>query len=238
LAVKTPLSYKGTTQKCSFLADYPKSVAFHISIFYFPSILNQKSIRYVTNHPTKKNELLHLAQFIVMENHGQHEAAVGLAEQFSGEIESLWNEDMSVFDRSIFYVARNRGEIVGSVKVTHWDESTVLPIQRLFHLDLKMVRKMDPDYYNIWHVGRFAVARKQKDGAILLKKLLTLAIFDMCRDPHSLMVAECDSKFVRVLNLLGIKTQVLAPGIRYLGSETLPIYATHSQLEQFLKGNQ
>lgn len=173
----------------------------------------------------------------MIENHAQHEAAATLTAEFLEEVRSLWNEDIPMFDHSIFYVAKHKGEIVGSVKVTHWDENIVLPIQRLFHLDLQKIRCIEPGYYNVWHVGRFAIAKNEKDGAILLKKLLTLAIFHICQDPNSIMVAECDSKFVRVLNLLGIKTQVLAPGIRYLGSETLPIYSTHSKLQQFLRGN-
>ncbi len=48
------------------------------------------------------------------------------------------------------------------------------------------------------------------------------------------MVAECDKKFVRGLNLLGIKTKQLGPGIEYLGSETIPIYSTSEWLREFL----
>lgn len=48
------------------------------------------------------------------------------------------------------------------------------------------------------------------------------------------MVAECDRKFVRGLNLLGIQTGLLGGGIHYLGSETLPIYSTTESLSNFL----
>lgn len=50
----------------------------------------------------------------------------------------------------------------------------------------------------------------------------------------SIMVAECDRKFVRGLNLLGIQTGLLGRGIHYLGSETLPIYSTKEWLTNFL----
>jgi len=48
------------------------------------------------------------------------------------------------------------------------------------------------------------------------------------------MLAECDRKFVRVLNLIGLRTEQLAQGIDCLGSETLPVYSTQEWLASFL----
>lgn len=107
-----------------------------------------------------------------------------------------------------------------------------MPIERLFNVDLT---KIDNKVIkNIWHVGRFAISKGQKDGAWLLKKLITLAIYPICQDEESVMVAECDSKFMRGLNLIGIRTGILAPAIQYLGSETLPIYSTRDWLLTYL----
>ncbi|WP_162923741.1 hypothetical protein [Arachidicoccus soli] len=61
-----------------------------------------------------------------------------------------------------------------------------------------------------------------------------MAISTICSETNSLMVAECDKKFVKVLNLIGIKTEILAPSVFYLGSETLPIFSTYEWLYSFL----
>ena len=68
----------------------------------------------------------------------------------------------------------------------------------------------------------------------MLKNLIAIAIYPVCKADNSIMLAECDSKFVRVLNIIGLRTETLASGINYLGSETLPVYSTQEWLESFL----
>ncbi|MDE1193021.1 MAG: hypothetical protein PW786_12885 [Arachidicoccus sp.] len=144
---------------------------------------------------------------------------------------SLYEEDLSVFENSVFYVAKDNSEIVGSVKVTLWDRKTILPLEKLFGLNANNVFQNN-SLNNIWHVGRFAISKS--NGMLLLKKLLVMAISTICSETNSLMIAECDKKFVKVLNLLGIKTEVLAPSVFYLGSETLPIFSIYEWLYSFL----
>lgn len=157
---------------------------------------------------------------------------MGSAEGFLQAINSLVLEDTLMFEDSFFCVALKDSEIVGSVKVTRWNEDMVLPIQKLFNIDPAKFK--NKGFQSVWHIGRFAISKSEKDGAKLLKKLIALAIYPICCAPNSIMLAECDSKFVKVLNLLGLKTEVLAPGINYLGSETLPVYSTHEWLSVFL----
>jgi hypothetical protein len=106
-----------------------------------------------------------------------------------------------------------------------------LPIEKLFGLKVESIFSNN-DFYNIWHVGRFAISKS--NGMLLLKKLLIMAISKICSEANSLMIAECDKKFVKVLNLMGIQSEVLAPPVLYLGSETLPIYCTYERLHDFL----
>lgn len=147
-------------------------------------------------------------------------------------INALAIEDGDIFADSVFCVAIKNSEIVGSVKVTRWNENSLLPIQKLFNIDpLVFVNR---GFNSVWHIGRFAISKSEKEGAKLLKKLITIAVYPICEAPHSIMLAECDSKFVRVLNLIGLKTETLAAGINYLGSETLPIYSTQEWLTSFL----
>lgn len=142
-------------------------------------------------------------------------------------------EDALAFGNSFFFAALNNGHIVGSAKVTRWDHQTILPIQNLFNIIPSNI-VIEQKVTNLWHVGRFAISRSEKDGATLLKKLITLAIYPICMSNDSIMVAECDRKFVRGLNLLGIQTGLLGRGVHYLGSETLPIYSTRKWLSAFL----
>lgn len=147
-------------------------------------------------------------------------------------IGSIALEDTSLYENSIFCVALNGAEIVGAVKVSLWEEGIKLPIEKLFNIDPSVFEDLGAK--SIWHVGRFAISKSEKEGAKLLKNLITIAIYPICNAPNSIMLAECDAKFVRGLNLMGIKTEALAPGINYLGSETLPIYSTQSWLSSFL----
>jgi len=126
-------------------------------------------------------------------------------------------------------VATDNSGIIGSVKVTLWDEKTVLPIEKLFGIQ---VNKISREHHNIWHVGRFAISKS--NGLLLLKQLLVKAISTICSDTNSLMVAECDKKFVKGLSLMGLKTEALAPSIFYLGSETIPVFSTYEWLNNFL----
>ncbi|MFT4092234.1 MAG: hypothetical protein QM640_01250 [Niabella sp.] len=147
-------------------------------------------------------------------------------------VSSLALEDVSMYENSMFCAAIKNAAIVGAVKVSLWKKGVVLPIQKLFDINPSGFENMGAK--SIWHVGRFAISKSEKEGAKLLKRLITLAIYPICKTPGSIMLAECDAKFVRGLNLMGIKTETIAPGITYLGSETLPIYSTQSWLSSFL----
>lgn len=124
---------------------------------------------------------------------------------------------------------------IGSVKITLWDGQTTLPMEKLFGIQCKDLPFADK---LIWQVGRLAIPKSENPiGINLLKQLLTLAIYRICQHPESVMIAECDKKLLRGLNLMGIKTEVLGPGIEYLGSETIPVYATDEWLKVFLQNN-
>lgn len=173
--------------------------------------------------------------FVVSENNLHHTNASLGDETFLLEIDQVYQEDLLLYDSSAFYVAICNDVIIGSVKITLWDGQTLLPMEKLFGIqckDLPFANKL------IWQVGRLAISKtKNPVGMNLLKQLLTLAIYHICLYPNSVMLAECDKKLLRVLNLLGIKTESLAPGIEYLGSETIPIYATSDWLKVFLQDN-
>jgi len=195
------------------------------------------NLSYDKNYAVKKNQLLELAKFIVKENSSHHGPALCSEHHITNEIISVYKEDLSLFNSSIYYAAITEFGIVGSVKITLWDKETVLPLQKLFNVSLETISCVN-EGTRFWHVGRLAISRNgHKEGVALLKKLLTLAIVNICSYSNGIMVAECDSKLLRGLNMMGIKTKTLAPSIEYLGSETIPVYATHEWLSSFLLKN-
>lgn len=145
---------------------------------------------------------------------------------------------MTFYDHSLYYIATREEKMIGSAKVTCWDRETPLPLEKLFGINC-LTLPICQEGGDIWHVGRFAISQKENTaGILLLKQLLVLVIHPICQKTDSIMIAECDSKFVRILNMLGIQTQVLGKGISYLGSETLPIYTTSEWLKVFLDKNE
>lgn len=142
----------------------------------------------------------------------------------------IYHEDLATFDNSVFYIVRDSNSIIGSVKLTLWNPSIVLPIEKLFNINIEDIVKVRNG--KIWHVGRFAVSKST--SYLTLKCLLTKVISQMCSYPNSIMVAECDKKFVKVLAMMGIRTEALGSAICYLGSLTLPIYSTDEWLSKFL----
>ncbi|OQY94181.1 MAG: hypothetical protein B6D37_09255 [Sphingobacteriales bacterium UTBCD1] len=174
--------------------------------------------------------------FVVMENSSHHRNSFDYEAGFLNEIEQAYKEDLSLYESSAYYIATYNKTIIGSVKITLWDEQTLLPIEKLFGIRCKELSIFDDVL--IWHVGRLAISKNNNPyGMKLLMKLLTLAIYSICQHTNSIMIAECDKKLLRGLNMMGIKTEILAPGIEYLGSETIPVYATDEWLKVFLENN-
>jgi hypothetical protein len=94
----------------------------------------------------------------------------------------------------------------------------------------------NPNVNNIYHIGRFAIKKGVRDIS-LLKKLMVNAIAPICEHKDNIAFAECDSKLLRILNILGIKTDIIGESIEYLGSETIPIAMSYDGLIDFYVKN-
>jgi hypothetical protein len=151
-----------------------------------------------------------LAGFVVSENSSHHRSVPCYEENFLKEVESVYAEDLLLYDTSTFYVSKFNKKIMGSVKTTLWDELTVLPIEKRFNIPCKELSFFNDDLL-IWHIGGLAISKSNNPyGLKLLMQLLILAIYGICRHPNSIMVAEFDKKLLRWLNRMGIKTEALA----------------------------
>lgn len=106
----------------------------------------------------QKANLSELARFIVCENISHHNAQYN-EEKIASEINSVYAEDLSLFDSSVFYVVENQmNTIVGSLKITAWNNKVVLPIEKLFSINLKYLpgisKKKHLSYWPIRHFSK------------------------------------------------------------------------------------
>jgi len=159
-------------------------------------------------------------------------------EEYFRQYENLIREDLLFFDKSIYYVLRDKEKhaIQASIRITYWDRETILPIQQLFAI--KKEDLLIPDIDHFWHIGRFIISQKITGQRIsVLKKMLFDAFFPPFYFENGLIIAECDKKLVRTLFNLGIPSYQLGIPIIYLYSETLPIYIKTTWLESFIEKN-
>lgn len=119
-----------------------------------------------------------------------------------------------------------------------WSGLEELPVTKLF--GIRKLDEISPEDSNahVWHIGRFAVSSDLGRYGISLFKILMLhAISPICKHKKGIMFAECDRKLFKTVNSLGIKAIALGEGIEYLGSLTIPMYATCSGMMDFFIHN-
>lgn len=183
------------------------------------------------------NQLSELAKFVVEENFNHHCQNVIPEVELQKDAQEIYNEELKYFKNSEIFVAKDiNGSIQGSIRVIKWDYKTELPIQKIFNINpLDVFHSHHAS--SIWHIGRFATNNTNKDRT-LFKKLMMYAITPICKEENSLAFAECDSKLLRVMNIMGIKTDVIGDSINYLGSETIPVSMNYAGLKGFYDANQ
>lgn len=174
-----------------------------------------------------------LAKFVVQENYNHHFTG---RQTTQDEIEKVYHEELKLNNSKIFASIDNDYSIVGSVRVLKWNQMDILPIHKLFNIDVsKLAGSKKGD---IWHIGRFAIKKGiDKAGFNVFKTLMVCAINEVCKSENSIALAECDAKLLKILRLLEIEAIILADSIDYLGSETIPVLLTYEGLNKFLSLN-
>lgn len=178
--------------------------------------------------------LYKIAEFVVKANYSHHTNNI-LPAKLKDEIDAVYQEELEYASSSqIFLVENNNGQMIGCIRVMKWNMINKLPVQKLFNINpLDCINNTKPTT-TIWHIGRFAVDSCTDVSSVsLFKQLMVYAITPICQETDSYMVAECDSKLLRVMGLLGIDTVRLGNGIHYLGSETIPVYSAKAGLIKF-----
>lgn len=184
-------------------------------------------------YPLDKQHLFDLAKFVVEENYNHHCTDNQL---FNKEVEDVYLEELKLNNSKVFVSRDSNYSIVGSIRVLQWNQTDILPIQKLFNIDIS--KYSQNKNCNIWHIGRFAIKKGiDKTGFNVFKTLMVCAINEVCQNKNSFALAECDSKLLRILRLLGFEAITLADSIDYLGSETIPVLLTYVGLKKFLNQN-
>jgi hypothetical protein len=181
-----------------------------------------------------KEYLYDVAKFVIKENYKHHIGEYKMTEKADEEVKSVYKEELLFSETSQIYIAENQNnQMIGCIRVMKWDGKSLLPVHKIFNINpLNYIK--NTKYSSFWHIGRFAVdSCKNIPSISLFKKLMMYAIYPICRELDGYMIAECDSKLLRVMNLLGIDTVCLGSGINYLGSETIPVYANKEGLSKF-----
>jgi hypothetical protein len=183
----------------------------------------------------QENQLLDLAKFVVTENF-KHHSKNCLPIEYQKDVNSIYREELDFYKNSDIYTSKNpSGSILGAIRVLKWNFTDVLPLQNIFGINPLLVINQS-NINNIYHIGRFAI-KKDLGDINLFKQLMVCAITPICKHKENIAFAECDSKLLRILNLLGIKTTVIGESINYLGSETIPIAMMYAGVINFYNEN-
>jgi hypothetical protein len=182
-----------------------------------------------------ENKIIDLAKFVVSENFKHHDQTVS-PDEYLNDVADIYEEEIKYRNNSNVFVAKdNFGNISGSIRVLKWNYKDVLPIEKIFGINPTHITG-NVLSTGVWHIGRFAINKKAGD-LNLFKKLMVCAIAPICRNQDSIAFAECDSKLLRVLSLMGIQTTVIGESINYLGSETIPVCMNYDGLIGFYNKN-
>ena len=183
-----------------------------------------------------KKNMYELAEFVVKENYKHHASGCCYSGSINNDIYSVYQEELQYICNSTIFVVRNKmGKIIGSIRVFKWDKKKILPIQKIFGINPLMAIHSEKQY-NYWHIGRFAIDSFSGIPTItLFKQLMIYAIHPIVCDDKSYMIAETDSKLLKVMNALGIKTVQLGQSVDYLASETIPVCSSKKGLLLFYK---
>ncbi len=180
------------------------------------------------------NQIFNLAEFVVEENF-KHHSNNALPNSFENDINAILDEEMGYIENSKIFVSKNSlGNILGSIRVLKWNYIDTLPLQKIFSINPLLAVDNIPN--DIWHIGRFAIRKGVRD-VNLFKQLMVCAIAPVCKHIDNVAFAECDSKLLRTLYLLGIKATIIGKSVNYLGSETIPICMTYNGLIDFYTKN-
>lgn len=175
-----------------------------------------------------------LSRFVVEENYKHHSTNPPSKEKLESDIMTVYNEEKALYsDTSNIYIARYNHKIIGSIRVFKWDREKELPIEKMYGIN-PLEAISHEKYAEYWHIGRFAIAKDSGISTLtLFKRLMALAVKPIVEDKYSYMIAEIDSKLLKVMKVLGFGTRQIGKSIDYLTSETVPVCSSKRGIKGF-----
>lgn len=181
-----------------------------------------------------KQHLYEIAKFVVEENHKHNFSKTNNKINIEEKIEAVYQEELIYADNSDIFIAENNNCcIIGCIRVMKWNMKHRLPMHKTFGINpLEHITTLKNTTF--WHIGRFAISNcLDISNGRLFKQLMIYAIYQIYQEEDGYMIAECDSRLLQIINILGINTISLGKGLQYLYSETIPIYANKTGLSKF-----
>ncbi len=172
-----------------------------------------------------ENDIHRAVEFVVKTNYKKHKAKAD-ATQMKLEIAKILESEREIFKHSCFYMATTMdGQIIGTLRVLISNSSDIVLPDNVKHNSI----------HKVCHVGRFAIDKNNGDnlGNELFRHLVLLAFSHVCKHVDNILIAECDIKLHRVLQLMGIDIVKIGPSFLCLGSETIPVYAPYTSIIQY-----
>jgi len=143
----------------------------------------------------------------------------------------LLEEDELFYPFSHYWLFKIGKRTVGSVKLTLWNPSLELPLQKYFGIDPATLSKRP-----IWHCGRLATS--WHDDIPLPKQSALPALcfwaVGFVAAHEGVLVAEVDASVLRLLKKLGLNIKELGEAKYIVGSVTVPMMIEHHDLENWV----
>ncbi len=171
-----------------------------------------------------------LAEFIIKENYTHHNQTYIFSEQ---KTKAIYEEEIQYRKNSmVFALQDSQDNFIGTIRALKWNYFDLLPLEKIFSIHPFQILEKNFEG-EIWHIGRFAI--RKNEGLLPLKKLMTLAIGSVCEKEKNVAFAECDTKLLKILYLMGIEPKIIGRSKYYLGSETVPVLLVYENLMQFYR---
>ncbi|MDR0941202.1 MAG: hypothetical protein LBM68_03130 [Bacteroidales bacterium] len=188
-------------------------------------------------HDISESLLLELSQFVVTTNYARH--CGKLPPSMEEEIQEVYRDELVYAPHSRFYIVENTEtqNIVGCIRIIRWDKQCVLPIEKEFNVNVhNFVNAQSDTVEQVFHMGRFAIAKEtERIGMILFKTLLYNAFCSVGVSKNAIVFAELDEKLFRIFRLLNISSISLGQSKIELGSETIPAYIKAEGFKPFIE---
>ncbi len=174
------------------------------------------------------SSLYQMIEFVVNTNSERYSMSLTDHDK-SAQVKEIYSFEKAHLKNMFFYKAVDpQGNLIGTIRVLKCKADKDYPLTPAFKPDLFKGKQL-------WHVGRFAVNHSTNTliNAISFKRLVLYALAHICDNVGSILIAECDKRLFTTLNHMKINLRKTGNSFTCLGSETIPVMASYSDIYPF-----